>query len=85
METRTYGKSIFAGRDNIVQNKTEMNQCWDQLKKEGTGLELLEARQMRELSEQRLLTEVVPGLVQTVLDSILVKGKRFICIFTVLP
>ncbi|MBQ7435982.1 MAG: hypothetical protein IJV30_01505 [Oscillospiraceae bacterium] len=51
-----------------------MNQRWEKQEREGTELEQLRARQMRELAEQGRLTEVVPELVQTVLESITVKG-----------
>ena len=48
---------------------------WNQKEKEGTELERLRARQMRELVKQGPLTTIVPELVQTVLESILVKGN----------
>ena len=51
-----------------------MNRRWSKQEKEGTELEQLRARQMRALAEQGPLTEVVPELVQTVLESITVKG-----------
>ncbi len=60
--------------NTIVRDRKKMNQRWEKQEKEGTELEQLRARQMRELAEQGPLTEVVPELVQTVLESITVKG-----------
>ncbi len=60
--------------NTIVRDRKKMNQCWEKQEREGTELEQLRARQMRELTEQGPLTEVVPELVQTVLESITVKG-----------
>ena len=51
-----------------------MNRRWSKQEKKGTELEQLRTRQMRELAELGPLTEVVPELVQTVLESITVKG-----------
>lgn len=48
---------------------------WGRMEKEGTELERIRARQMRELVKQGQLTTIVPELVQTVLESILVKGN----------
>ena len=53
-----------------------MERRWDQTEKNGTELERLRARQMRELVKQGPLTTIVPELVQTVLESITVKGQR---------
>ena len=60
--------------NTIVRDRKKMNQRWEKQEREGTELEQLRARQMRELAEQGRLTEVVPELVQTVLESITVKG-----------
>lgn len=51
-----------------------MNRYWDRLEKSGTELEQLQARQIREMAKQGTLTTIVPELVQTVLESITVKG-----------
>lgn len=51
-----------------------MNRYWDRLEKSGTELEQLKARQIREMAKQGTLTTIVPELVQTVLESITVKG-----------
>lgn len=45
------------------------------MEKEGCDLERLRARQMRDLVKQGPLTTIVPELVQTVLESIQVKGN----------
>ena len=60
--------------NTIVRDRKKMNQRWEKQEKEGTELEQLRARQMQELAEQGPLTEIVPELVQTVLESITVKG-----------
>lgn len=61
--------------NSIVRDQDAMNRYWDRLEKSGTELERLRARQMRELVRQGPLTTIVPELVQTVLESILVKGN----------
>lgn len=60
--------------NTVVRDREKMNLRWAKQEKEGTELEQLRARQMRELAEQGPLTEIVPELVQTVLESITVKG-----------
>lgn len=61
--------------DSIVRDREKLNRRWAKLEKAGTELEQLRARQMRELAEQGQLTEIVPELVQNVLESITVKGE----------
>lgn len=60
--------------NSIVRDQDTMNRYWDRLEKTGTELERLRARQMRELVKLGPLTTIVPELVQSVLESILVKG-----------
>ena len=61
--------------NTVVRDRENMKQRWEKQEKEGTELEQLRARQMRELTEQGTLTKIVPELVQTVLESITVKGE----------
>lgn len=61
--------------NNIVWNQEKMEKHWTVLERKGTELERLRVKQMRELVKQGPLKEIVPELVQTVLESILVKGN----------
>lgn len=61
--------------NTIVRDREKMERRWAKKEREGTELEAYRARQMRELAEQGPLTEIVPELVQTVLESITVKGN----------
>lgn len=59
--------------NTIVRDQEAMERRWARLEKTGTELERLRARQMRELVKLGPLTTIVPELVQSVLESILVK------------
>ena len=61
--------------NNIVWNQEKMEKRWTIFEREGTELERLRVKQMRELVKQGPLKEIVPELVQNILESILVKGK----------
>lgn len=61
--------------NSIVRNQDKLEKRWAIREKEGTELEQIRVSQMRELVNQGPLTMIVPELVQTVLESILVKGK----------
>ena len=65
----TGGASRWSGYDISARNVQ-----YYRLEKSGTELERLRARQMREMVKQGPLTTIVPELVQTVLESITVKG-----------
>ena len=71
---KTFHRVFIEAWNNIVRDQDTMNRYWDRLEKSGTELERLRARQMREMVKQGPLTTIVPELVQTVLESITVKG-----------
>ena len=60
----------------VVENQSVLNERWDRLEREGTELKAYRAKQMRALAKQGMLKEIVPELVQTVLESITVKGNN---------
>ena len=60
--------------NTVVREQEKLERRWGRMEKKGTELERLRARQMRELVKQGPLTSIVPELVQTVLESIVVKG-----------
>ena len=74
MPEETIHRVFIEAWNNIVRDQDTMNRYWDRLEKSGTELERLRARQMREMAKQGPLTTIVPELVQTVLESITVKG-----------
>ena len=59
--------------NTVVDQQESLAKRWDEMEETGTELEALRARQMRALTEQGKLTRIVPELVQTVLESIIVK------------
>ena len=61
--------------NTIVQDKEKEEIRWDRMEKQGTELERIRARQMRELVSEGPITRIVPELVQTVLGSILIRGN----------
>ena len=68
-------KSFLEAWNSIVRNKGKMEKRWARIEKEGTELERLRVRQMRELIKQGPLNIIIPELVRNVLECILVKGK----------
>ena len=61
--------------NTVVSEREKKEQYWTKKEREGTELEQLRTRQMRELSNQGLIRDIIPELVQTVLESIVVKGN----------
>ena len=61
--------------NTIVQDKEKEEIRWDRMEKQGTELERIRARQMRELVSEGPITRIVPELVQTELGSILIRGN----------
>ena len=68
-------KSFLEAWNSIVRNQEKMEKRWARIEKEGTELERLRVRQMRELIKQGPLNIIIPELVRNVLECILVKGK----------
>ena len=68
-------KTFLEAWNSIVRNPEKMEKRWERIEKEGTELERLRVRQMRELIKQEPLNIIIPELVQNVLESILVRGK----------
>lgn len=67
--------SVIRNWGELPGNKEKMEKRWARIEKEGTELERLRVRQMRELIKQGPLNIIIPELVRNVLESILVKGK----------
>ena len=55
--------------------KDQARKRWERMEKQGTELERLRARQMRELVSQGPISRIVPELVQSVLERILIRGN----------
>lgn len=68
-------RTFLEAWNSIVQNQEKIEKHWAKLEQNGTELERLRVRQMRELVKQGPLKTIVPELVQTVLESILVREK----------
>ena len=58
----------------LVRQKNELNKRWMKQEEEGTELQVFRAKQMRELVKQGPITDLIPELVQMVLESIVIKG-----------
>ena len=67
--------SVIRNWGELPGNKEKMEKRWARIEKEGTELERLRVRQMRELIKQGPLNIIIPELVRNVLECILVKGK----------
>ena len=61
--------------NKAVLEKDQARKGWERMEKQGTELERLRARQMRELVSQGPISRIVPELVQSVLERILIRGN----------
>ena len=61
--------------NKAVLEKDQARKRWERMEKQGTELERLRARQMRELVSQGPISRIVPELVQSVLERILIRGN----------
>ena len=61
--------------NTVVDQQNTLGKRWDEMEKTGTELEALRARQIRALAKGGKITNIIPELIQTVLESITVKGR----------
>ena len=58
----------------VIRQQDELNKRWMKQEEEGIELQAFRARQMQELVKQGPITDLIPELVQMVLESIVIKG-----------
>lgn len=71
---KTINRVFVESWNTVVSKRDALETRWTQQEHDGNELQALRARQMRTLTAQGKISEAVPELVQTVLESILVKG-----------
>ena len=69
----TIHKAFLAAWNKAVRQKDKLSKRWDEMEQNGTELQRFRAKQMRELVGEGELKEIVPELVQTVLECMVVK------------
>ena len=69
----TIHKAFLAAWNKAVRQKDKLSKRWEEMEQNGTELQRFRAKQMRELVGEGELKEIVPELVQTVLECMVVK------------
>lgn len=66
--------------NTVVDKQDSIEKRWDEMEKTGSELEALRAQQMRALAKSGSVANVIPEMVQSVLESITVKGNGEFCV-----
>lgn len=61
--------------NSVVDQQDSLTKRWDEMEQKGTELEVLRARQMRELVKEGKIVTIIPEMVMTVLESITITGN----------
>ena len=67
-------KAFITAWNKAVRQKEKLSKRWDEMEQIGTELQKFGAKQVWELVAEGEIKDIVPELVMTVLDSIVVKG-----------
>ncbi len=61
--------------NSVVDQQDSLAKRWDEIDRSGSELEVLRARQMRELVKEGKIVTIIPEMVMTVLESITITGN----------